>query len=73
LVKLASENISNQAVFGENLKKAEETLAILRDKKLFLTDIEKIDEDINTIKKQFNLVETFEERSDNLIYNSLPV
>lgn len=72
LVKLASENISNQAIFGENIKKAEETLAILREKKLFLTDIEKIDEDIKTIKKQFNLVETFEERSDNLIYNSLP-
>lgn len=72
LVKLASENISNQAIFGENIKKAEDTLAILREKKLFLTDIEKIDEDIKTIKKQFNLVETFEERSDNLIYNSLP-
>ncbi len=73
LVKLASENISNQAVFGENIKKAEETLAILREKKLYLNDIEKIDEDINTIKKQFNLVETFEERSDNLYYKWLPI
>jgi hypothetical protein len=68
LIKLASENISNQSVFDENLRKAEETLAKLRDQKLFLTDIEKIDEDIKTIKKQFNLVETFEERTDNLIY-----
>lgn len=72
LVKLASENISNQSVFWENLKKAEDTLTILREKKLFLTDIEKIDEDIKTIKKQFNLVETFEERSDNLFYKWLP-
>lgn len=72
LVKLAAENISNQAVFGENIRKAEETLTVLREKKLFLTDIEKIDEDINTIKKQFNLVETFEERSDNLFYKWLP-
>jgi hypothetical protein len=50
------------------LKKAEEILVKLREQKLFLTDIEKIDEDINTIKKQFNLVETFDERTDNLIY-----
>ncbi len=72
LVKLASENISNLAVFDENLRKAEEILTLLRDQKLFLTDIEKIDEDIKTIKKQFNLVETFEERTDNLIYKWLP-
>lgn len=73
LIKLASENISNQSVFDENLKKAEDLLAKLRDQKLFLTDIEKIDEDIKTIKKQFNLVETFDERTDNLIYKWLPV
>lgn len=72
LIKLASENISNQSVFDENLRKAEDILAKLRDQKLFLTDIEKIDEDIKTIKKQFNLVETFEERTDNLIYKWLP-
>lgn len=72
LVKLASENISNQAVFWENIRKAEDILDILREKKLFLTDIQKIDEDIKTIKKQFNLVETFEERTDNLIYKWLP-
>lgn len=73
LIKLASENISNQSVFDENLKKAEDLLAKLRDQKLFLTDIEKIDEDIKTIKKQFNLVETFDERTDNLIYKWLPI
>lgn len=72
LVKLAAENISNQAVFSENLRKAEDTLDILREKKLFLSDLEKIEEDINTIKKQFNLVETFEERTDNLVYKWLP-
>ncbi|NDK08695.1 hypothetical protein EOM39_05655 [Candidatus Gracilibacteria bacterium] len=72
LVKLAAENISNQAVFSENLRKAEDTLDILREKKLFLSDLEKIEEDINTIKKQFNLVETFEERTDNLVYKGLP-
>ena len=72
LIKLASENISNQSIFDENLKKAEEILVKLREQKLFLTDIEKIDEDINTIKKQFNLVETFDERTDNLIYKWLP-
>ncbi len=71
-VKLAAENISNQEVFAENMKKAEEKLVVLRNKNLFLTDIQKLDDDINIIKKQFNLVETFDESSNKLIYNSLP-
>lgn len=71
-VRLASENISNQEVFAENIKKAEDLLNSLREKNLFLTDIEKLDDDIKTIKKQFNLVETFDESNDKLIYWSLP-
>lgn len=71
-VKLAAENISNQDVFAENMKKAEEKLTSIRDKNLFLTDIQKLDDDINTIKKQFNLVETFDESSDKIVYSSLP-
>ncbi|MDD3301941.1 MAG: hypothetical protein PHN31_00155 [Candidatus Gracilibacteria bacterium] len=72
LIKLASDNISNQEVFDENIKKAEAILETLKENKLFLTDIEAIDQNIIILKKQFNLVETFEERTDNMVYNSLP-
>jgi len=72
LIKLASDNISNQEVFDENLKKADAIILDLKENKLFLKDIEKLDQDIIILKKQFNLVETFEERTDNLVYNSLP-
>nr|MDD3720038.1 hypothetical protein [Candidatus Gracilibacteria bacterium] len=71
-ISLASENISNQDIFSENIKKAESLLTSLREKNLFLTDIQKLDDDIQTIKKQFNLVETFDESDDKLIYKGLP-
>ncbi len=71
-IKLASENISNSEIFSENLKKWEGLIVSLKTKKLFSTDIEKLEDDIRTIKKQFNLVETFEDKEDKLIYRWLP-
>lgn len=71
-LKLASENVDNQDVFSENIKKVETLLWTLKEKKLFLSDIQKLDDDIKTIKKQFNLIETFDESSEKLVYDKLP-
>lgn len=71
-VKLASENVNNPDIFNENIKKAETILDKLRDKNMYMTDVESISETIVIAKKQYNLVETFEERSDNLIYKNIP-
>ncbi len=72
LVELAQNNINNPDIFSENIKKADALLSKLRDKNMYLTDVEKISWDIISIKKQFNLVETFEERNDNLVYKDIP-
>ena len=68
LVRLASENVANPEIFEQNIKKAEEIVFEVKDKKLFLNDIWKILDDISIIKKQFNNIEIFEENEDNIIY-----
>jgi hypothetical protein len=40
----------------------------LENKELFLSDISKINEDINILKKQFNKIEIFEEKDSSLVY-----
>jgi hypothetical protein len=34
-----------------------------------MTDIAKINDDLNILKKQFNKIEIFEETPENIIYN----
>lgn len=71
-IRIANENIANPDLFDLNMKKAEDLVADIKEKQLFLNDINKILEDITVIKKQFNGVQAFEEDSTNLITNSLP-
>jgi hypothetical protein len=53
-VRIASNNSSNSEVFNLNIKKAEEITKDLKEKKLFLNDVNNLVNDINIIKKQFN-------------------
>lgn len=69
-VRIASENVSNQEVFENNINKAEELIASTKEKEIFLSDLEKINQNINILKNQFNKIETFEADEENLIYKS---
>jgi hypothetical protein len=71
-IRIASENIGNPELFDLNMRKAEDIVSDISEKKLFLNDIAKIREDIAVIKKQFNGVESFEEDSTNLIASTIP-
>ena len=67
-IRIASENIANQSNFELNIKNAEELIYQIREKKIFLNDIEKINDDINILKKQFNKIETFDQSIDNALF-----
>jgi len=67
-IRIASENIANQSNFELNIKNAEELIDQIREKKIFLNDIEKINDDINILKKQFNKIETFDQSIDNALF-----
>jgi hypothetical protein len=69
-VRVASENVSNQEVFENNINQAEELIDITRKKELFLSDLDQINKNINILKNQFNKIETFEASSENLVYNA---
>lgn len=71
-IRIANENVVNPDIFDLNIKKAEEIVYEIQEKQLFLTDIEKILDDITIIKKQFNGVESFSESQDNIINDALP-
>jgi hypothetical protein len=68
LIRQASENVSNPEIFERHIKEAEKMLKELENKELFLSDISKINEDINILKKQFNKIEIFEEKDSSLVY-----
>ena len=67
-IRIASENIANQNNFELNIQSAEALIDKIREKKIFLNDIEKINDDINILKKQFNKIEAFDETIDNALY-----
>ena len=69
-LKIASENISNSEIFKLNIDNAKDILSKVSKKEIFLNDIEKINNDINILKKQFYKIETFEEKKINSIYKS---
>jgi len=67
-LKVASENIANPDVFEKNIKNAEDLLLETENNGLYLSDIEKINDNLNILKKQFNKIEIFEENPENIIY-----
>ncbi len=67
-LRIASENVGNSEVFSLNITKTEDLLKLVKDEQIFLTDIAKINDDINILKKQFNKIEIFEETTENILY-----
>ncbi len=67
-IRVANQNIQTPEVFDLNIKKAEELITSVKEKKMFLNDIEEIENDISIIKKQFNQIEIFESSSENLVF-----
>ena len=63
----ASENIANPDIFTADLKKSEDLIDGIKDKQLFLSDIEKLLTDINALRKQFNQVDTYDFSEDKLL------
>lgn len=69
-VRLASENMVNNNLFNDNIEKAENILDEVKEKKLYLNDVDKLFTDISIIKKQFNWVVSFDANSENMIYKN---
>lgn len=70
-VRLASENIENFTTFEENIKNAEILISELETKEMFINDLVKLKEDINILKKQFNKIDLYEAKDDNLVFSNL--
>ncbi len=66
-IKLASENISNPTAFETNIIKAEELIEESKKNKLFINNLIELTSWVNELKKQFNKVEIFEEKTENVI------
>jgi len=60
--------MANVEIFELHLQKAEELIDEIKDKELYTDNLNKINDDINTLKKQFNKIETFESTLENTIY-----
>lgn len=67
-LRLANQNISNPDIFDINIKKVEEIISQLKNEKLFLADVDSIENDLSIIKKQFNWVEIFSMDSMNILF-----
>ncbi len=69
-VRLASENITNPDIFELQIESSENLVKEIQDQNLFANDIEKIQEDISILKKQFNGIETFIPSEQTTIFES---
>jgi hypothetical protein len=55
--------MGNREVFNANIKKAEDIIFEVRNKKVFLNDVNKLLSDISIIKKQINGIESFDPKT----------
>lgn len=67
-IRQASRNVANIDAFEENITAAESIITKVKEQKIYLWDLEKMQKDIHILKKQFNKIETFETNSENEIY-----
>ncbi len=58
IVKWLNQQIGNKEIFYSNIKKAEELIFDVRDKKIYLNDVKKLLDDISVLKKQINWIQT---------------
>lgn len=69
-IEHAAENMANDDVFTMDLEKSEDLIDGIKDKQLFLWDIEKLLWDINALRKQFNQVDTYNFTDEKVILSS---
>lgn len=69
-LRVANENMNNADLFALNMKKVDEITTEIKNKKLFLNDVDKIIDDASLLKKQYDWVESFESTTSNLIYRT---
>jgi tRNA A58 N-methylase Trm61 len=53
-IRVANENMNNADLFDLNIQKATDITTEIKDKKLFLNDVDKIIDDISILKKQYD-------------------
>jgi hypothetical protein len=63
IIEKSNKDMGNREVFNANIKKAENIIFEVRDKKVFLNDVNKLLSDISILKKQINGVELFEPKT----------
>jgi len=68
-LRKASENTTNKDIFNLNIKHTEKIISKLEEEKLFLEDIKLLKEKISNLKKSFDWIQSFEEKSENKILN----
>lgn len=68
-ISKASWNMNDGDMFAMNIQKAEEIIADLESKELFLDDVMKLKDDLWVLQKQFNGIEPFETNLNNTIYS----
>ncbi len=69
---IASDSYSNPDIFSLNIKKSQEIIDKLKNKKIFLDDLKVLEEQLGIIKKTFNRVERWEQEDKHLIYKIKP-
>lgn len=65
----ASESLKDPDVFYTHISQAKSYLALVKEKNLFIADVQKMSEDISLLEKQSNGVEMYEANSQNVIFN----
>lgn len=65
---IASQNVNNPEVFSLNIDKAEWLIGEIKEKDLFQTNRDELQDQINLLKKQFNWIETFSAPIEDFAY-----
>jgi len=68
LIRQASDNVANSNSFEQSITEAENIINSVKNEKIFLSDIEKMQNNIHVLKKQFNKIETFDDTIEKQIY-----
>lgn len=59
ILEKTNKDLWNKEIFASNIKKAEDLIFQVRDKQIFLSDVKKLLDNISTLKKQMNWIESF--------------
>ena len=68
IIEKSNKDMGNREIFNANIKKAEDIIFEVRNKKVFLNDVNKLLSDISIIKKQMNGVESFDPKTASSEY-----